>query len=176
MNPRPTGGSHRIPRSLPLALFLIGAVAASGCGSSLPKIDVNATPESLVELRGDWFGTYASDDTGRHGTIAFILSANPDSAFGDVLMETEDHDWREHDPDRITIRKNHPEQISISFVRIAGGRVAGQLEPYEDPGCGCTLTTVFHGSIEGNKMSGTYTSRHGMSDKVDEGVWNCSRR
>ena len=163
-----------IMKALPLVALI--ALLLGGCRTTLPPMALEASPETLEALKGDWFGTYTGIDSGRHGTIAFLLSTSPDSAFGDVIMEAEEHDWTTHDPTYAALRRNHSERIRIDFVRIDGNRITGQLEPYDDPECGCSLITVFHGTIEGDKMSGTFTSRHGMSDHVDEGRWSARRR
>lgn len=160
---------------LPL-LFVGFAATLLGCRSTLPSVDVTGSPASLTQMRGEWLGTYSSDDTGRRGSIAFILNPAADSAMGDVLMVDEYHDWTSHDPDVKTLETNHSERLSISFVRVAEGEIVGKLDPYADPDCGCELSTVFRGTIDGDKISGTFTSRHGMSESVDEGVWSVQRR
>jgi hypothetical protein len=46
--------------------------------------------------------------------------------------------------------------LSIRFVRVAGGAVQGELEPYIAPDCDCVARTTFYGKVEGNEISGTY--------------------
>ncbi|NND70201.1 MAG: hypothetical protein HKN43_01345 [Rhodothermales bacterium] len=148
----------------------------SGCKSTLPAVDINADAEVLEELAGDWFGTYNSRDSGRSGSIAFLLTSDPDSAFGDVVMEHEDHDWEMHDASIASLRRNHSERLYIQFVALNDEMLVGELEPYRDPECGCMLFTAFHGKISDDTISGTFTSRHDATDRVDQGTWSVERR
>ena len=58
-----------------------------GCASLSPPIRLEATPASLEQLAGEWYGDYVGDDPqARRGTIVFKLVWGEDHAHGDVLM------------------------------------------------------------------------------------------
>jgi hypothetical protein len=67
------------------------------------------------------------------------------------------------------------ELLTVRFVRIDGSAVRGILEPYIAPDCQCSVTTVFRGTVTGDRVEGTYTTR-GPNDLVQEGRWSAARR
>lgn len=157
---------------LALALLL-----ASGCSVRHAPVPVAGTDSALA---GVWEGTYESQDTGRVGDIYFALDAEADAAVGEVVMvprgavvsvqRDDEGAWRWLGVDR-------PQVLTIRFVRLGDGRVTGELDPYGDPDCGCTLRTTFEGEIEGDRAVGTFASEAAEDTfHSAEGTWAASRR
>ena len=67
------------------------------------------------------------------------------------------------------------ELLTVRFVRIDGGLVRGELEPYIAPDCQCPVTTVFRGAVTGDRIEGTYMTR-GPQGLVQEGRWSAARK
>lgn len=135
----------------------------------------------LAELRlmaGRWSGSYTGFDSRRSGMITFEISANADSAFGDVLLTGRDElepivviDPRESHLRHATSLQS----LNIRFVRISGGRVRGTLEPYRAPDCGCVARTVFTGSVAGDTIRGTFETLLDNNQR-QQGMWRVARR
>jgi hypothetical protein len=144
-----------------------GAALLSACGVGQPNVPVVGPLEDVSHLVGVWSGTYWSRDSGRSGDIYFRFSEGADSALGDVLMLPAGGPPHEH-PEGI-----HPptEYIELSYVRVLGDVVAGQLVPYRDPQCGCQLRTEFEGSLTDDSIEGTFVSLHLESGITQEGRW-----
>jgi hypothetical protein len=50
--------------------------------------------------------------------------------------------------------------------------MSGTLEPCESPDSGCTLMTVFHGRLRGNRINGAFaTSYSDPSMGLESGKW-----
>jgi hypothetical protein len=149
------------------------ALALTACAANPPPVPVYGDAEDRADLTGEWTGEYWSAESGRSGSILFLLTEGADSATGDVLMipasQAEHHQHA---------GGQHPasEFIAIRFVRVQAGRVRGQLEIYRDPVCGCRLDTTFEGVLRDGTMSGTFTSRHIEGGDVQHGHWRASRR
>ncbi len=163
-------------------LALTALVAGAGCGYRPPPVPVTGTAPAIAKLVGDWEGEYESGESGRSGYIAFSLAEERDTARGDVLMlapgEPEPR-WSSPEAGRIQTIGSRPTTsrvLTIHFVRAEGGTVSGSLEPYTDPGCGCTLDTQFIGRMEGDSIRGTFTSRHIQAGHTDHGTWVVRRK
>jgi hypothetical protein len=137
-------------------------------------------PNDLRLLAGEWSGSYESEQSGRSGTILFVLSATADSAYGYVLMKpaVKPHIvgykssrgfWRE-------ASTSSKSRLTISFVGVEEGRVRGTLDRYVDPDCGCTLNTTFVGRIEGDLITGTYKTLHLDTGSIQRGEWTATRK
>ena len=68
-----------------------------------------------------------------------------------------------------------PEVLTITFVRVRGDEVSGELAPYRDPLCGCALFTRFFGQLKGDVIEGTYLTRHGDQRQDQKGRWSAKR-
>jgi len=154
-------------------LILATAGLTAACSATLPPVRLGGDSGSIAAMAGEWRGEYASGENGRSGSILFRLSAAGDSAFGDVLM-------MQRQPAALAIGSAAaPEAggmarpLTIRFVRIADGRVSGVLDPYPDPDCGCVVTTVFEGTVRGDRVRGTYTVK-GSSSTIT-GRWSAER-
>ncbi|MFW6205799.1 MAG: hypothetical protein ACOC5I_01040 [Gemmatimonadota bacterium] len=157
---------------------MVTAVLTAACASTPQPIPLTGAPADLAALTGEWIGEYHSyDPSGRSGTILFRLETGQDTAHGDVLMhvagrETADvipfttDPWAEAAPDRI---------LNVRFVRAAAGTVAGSMEVYHDPVCGCEVQTTFTGHIKGNLVEGTYTTAHLNGADRHTGRWRVVR-
>jgi len=72
--------------------------------------------------------------------------------------------------------------LTISFVRVAAGRVSGTLAPYADPETGAKLFTTFEGRMSGDTITGGYTThvagagRAGGAADTQTGEWTVTRR
>lgn len=157
---------------------MIMASLAAACASTPEAIPLSGAPADIQALEGEWIGEYHSyEASGRNGTILFRLQAGQDTARGDVLMhitgrETADiipfttDPWADVSPDQV---------LTVTFVRAAAGTVFGQLDPYNDPVCGCELRTTFSGKVKGNLIEGTYTSDHVNGGDQTTGRWRVVR-
>ena len=67
------------------------------------------------------------------------------------------------------------ELLRVTLVRVEGGTIRGELEPYVAPDCHCTVTTVFRGALNGDRVDGQYTTR-GPNGLLQEGRWRLERR
>jgi len=65
--------------------------------------------------------------------------------------------------------------LTIRFVRVEHGHVSGTLDPYADPQTGARLLTTFSGELNGNAITGTYTTRLPSGD-TQTGRWTVQRR
>lgn len=159
---------HLIVTSL-FALF-------AGCASRPDPVPISGSSSAIGALAGTWLGQYEGRESGRSGSITFIISASGDSAFGDVVMVS--------DPNLGTIRPVHSAEehmthvrsaqaLRIDFVAVAGGSVTGTLEPYIAPDCNCRVTTTFTGRHSGNAIEGTFVTRGPSFEQ--HGTWRVVR-
>jgi len=72
-----------------------------------------------------------------------------------------------------TSMQNVPRPLTIRFVRIAAGRVSGAIAPYTDPDCQCMVSTTFDGTLNGDRIEGTY--RTTGSSLQTTGRWQVRR-
>lgn len=155
------------------ALALVLGLGA--CGLTHRPVVVVGEGTALV---GVWEGTYESEDTGRVGDIYFALAAEGAGAEGEVVMvprgavidvSRAGDTWRWEGVAR-------PRVLTIQFVRLEGNRVVGELDPYPDPDCGCTLRTTFRGTIDGDAALGTFHSSSADPGHEADGTWVAARR
>jgi hypothetical protein len=158
----------------------ITALLAAGCASNPSPIPLNASPNAIASLAGEWSGEYSSTATGRSGSIVFTLTAGRDTAFGDVVMvpgagtNVAGTGTAAGKP-VVTYPASQP--LRIRFVQVAGDSVSGVLEPYSVPDCGCVLTTTFTGRVASNRIDGTFTtSGDPQSSGPQNGRWTVKRR
>ena len=154
-----------------VALVLFG----TGCAYQATPVPVTG---DIALLEGEWEGGYASQETGRTGSILFRLAAGTDSAFGDVVMVP-----ARSDPVRIpTVPERMPDAgpkaarvLAISFVRCEDGNVTGRLEPYDDPETGERVLTTFEGRLLRKHFEGTFSSFYETSGRRISGTWSVQR-
>lgn len=149
----------------------------------LPLLVACAAPGSPIPVRGDaevlagrWAGLYSSLETGRSGSILFTLEAGADSATGDVLMIP---NWpgpnyiSQYVPPDEPV--SPPKPLRIQLVRVFGHQVAGQLTPYTDTDCSCTVTTIFSGRLVGDKLEGVFHT-YRPDGRTTIGEWRAIRQ
>ena len=73
------------------------------------------------------------------------------------------------------VQRPMSEVLTINFVRVEAGRVNGTLAPYADPQTGARLLTTFAGQLNGNTITGTYTTRL-TSGETQTGRWTVQRK
>lgn len=140
---------------------------------------VGAAPD-VAALAGHWDGAYSSAQTGRSGSISFTLVSRVDSAFGDVVMIPRGFGrplqaWTGATPPAGT-ETARATVLTISFVRVTGGRVTGTLKPYADPETGVQLFTTFDGQLNRDVIAGTFATRRAGSPDAVTGEWKVTRR
>lgn len=167
-----------IPAVTTRALAACAALAVAACAANPSPVHVVGTSSEMSVLTGSWTGEYRSVETGRSGSIEFTLKAGTDTAFGDVVMVPRALAPTPSDPrTAVGAIPPTPQVLQIAFVRVATNVVSGTLNPYKSPDCGCTLTTVFRGSITNNRIEGTFTTAH--SDPMapqQKGTWWVTRK
>jgi Flp pilus assembly protein CpaB len=61
-------------------------------------------------------------------------------------------------------------------VRVEDERVEGTMAPYWDPDCDCRAQTLFEGTISGNRITGSFSTRRESSDRrILTGKWEAER-
>lgn len=156
-------------------LVVLGAAAGivAGCASAPRSFPVAGETNTLA---GVWQGEFTGAAGGRDGTIHFELKAGQDSAYGDVLMVSET--W-----ERGTLRPTEypappvetPELLGVRFVQVSQNQVRGKLVPYHDPACDCMVSTVFEGTIKGDRIEGTYRTYYSTDAIPFTGKWKVKR-
>jgi hypothetical protein len=144
----------------------------------ISKAPVSGSPPDVSRLVGEWQGDYESSESGRRGSIAFRLRTGTDTAQGDIIMEPRNM----ADPSAPDAGAPHVafgpgrQALSIRFVFVSADRVSGALDPYNDPDCGCPLTTTFQGTVRGNVIEGTFHSEgSGFWHIPQDGRWRVKR-
>lgn len=153
------------------------AITAVGCRYRAEVVPIWGDPGGLRRLAGEWTGDYSSPDSHRRGTITISITARGDSAFGEVLMV-----WGAEavSPRPADLLESHSryvmsaEMLNIQFVRVADGRIRGELEPYIAPDCECLVRTVFTGTMGDAVVSGVYRTTTDWGG-TQEGVWRADR-
>lgn len=153
-------------------------LVATGCAAPGAPIPVRGT---IASLTGQWSGEYSSARSGRIGSIVFTLDAGRDTAYGDVIMIPSRLGEAAGDAEGVhrhagTDTAFRSRLLTVAFVLVEPGEVAGRLDPYRDPACGCLLVTTFRGTLSGDEIAGTYRSVHSETGEVVEGRWRVTRR
>lgn len=171
-----------LPPTPLLAAAAALAVLASGCALTHSLVSVLAEP-GTPDLGGVWEGTYESRETGRLGDVYLALSANADSALGEVVMVPRGTTVTVRTPDTRPGAPRwrwegvaRPQVLTIRFVHLTGREVVGELDPYRDPDCGCLVRTTFRGEIEGDAVFGTFTTEAEQAYHDAEGTWQAQRQ
>jgi hypothetical protein len=169
------GGGQR-PHSW---LRLLLPVLAVACARVDPEpVRLLGDRAELSSLQGTWLGRYEADAQDRYGYIEMRIFSQGDSARGDVLMTYHRREDAAVDPtlERAGIQAAQRELLSIRFVRAANGLISGVMAPYNDPECGCQLSTTFTGRLQGDVIKGTYWSQHlNGTHKPTKGTWQAKR-
>jgi hypothetical protein len=140
-------------------------------------VPVAGPAEDVVALVGQWAGEYRSAETGRSGSILFTLEAGTDTAHGDIVMVAREPGMTHDDAIRVATTRHAANQVlTIRFVRISGSTVSGTIDRYPDPDGLGELITVFRGELTGDRIAGTYRTRHMGHDAPEQlGTWSVTR-
>lgn len=161
------------------AALTTAATLLAACAANQTPVPVVGPSADIAALAGEWTGEYSSVESGRSGSISFTLRAAADSAFGDVVMIPVGWGrplgpWRgEMAP--AGAHRPQTEVLTINFVRVEQRRVNGTLAPYADPQTGERLVTTFSGELNGNTITGSYTTRLPSGD-TQTGRWTVQRK
>ncbi|MEP6550017.1 MAG: hypothetical protein ABJB95_02475 [Gemmatimonadales bacterium] len=68
-----------------------------------------------------------------------------------------------------------PEVLTIKLVRVSGDTVTGALDAYRDPECDCPVVTTFTGTINGDSIDSTFSTRGSSSNAPQTGTWRVKR-
>jgi hypothetical protein len=161
------------------ALVTLVVLALGACATARTPVPVVGQSADVSALTGEWAGDYSSAESGRSGSISFTLRAAGDSAFGDVVMVPSAwgrplQPWRQENAAGANQTPSST-VLAIRFVRVEHGHVSGTLDPYADPQTGARLLTTFGGELNGNTITGTYTTTL-QSGETQTGRWTVQRR
>lgn len=163
--------------------ILLGAAALAGCAYNPPPIPVIAPEkQELMALEGDWMGDFEALSNERSGTIAFKLGPGADTAFGEVVMIPRNYAAQRMASDipgttRPGAMPIVPVGLAVSFVRLNGGLLAGELEPYVDPDIGCLVHTTFTGAFrDATTLAGDYVVQDEHGYVLYRGHWVVRRQ
>ncbi len=152
------------------------ALASIGCASKPTPVVVTGDTNSLA---GKWSGEYSSPVTGRSGSIVFNLSPAGDAASGDVIMIPREYGKALLPYDRGGMQMQTPgtpsQVLTIKLVRVSGDNVSGVLDPYRDPQCDCPVETTFNGTLSGDTIEGTFSTRGREPTAPQTGTWRVKR-
>jgi hypothetical protein len=128
---------------------------AAACGGAQHPVEVKGGDSDLVKLAGDWTGSYTGIESGRSGPVSFSLELGRHTANGLVMLDS-------------------ATPLSIEFVAVQAGEISGQIAPYTDPTCNCEVHTDFVGSLDGDSISGTFTTTVAGAGE-QHGEWSVAR-
>ena len=158
----------------------VGAVALA-CASKPTPVTVAGGSSDRASLAGKWTGEYTSQSTGRSGSIVFNLSPSGDAATGDVVMVPRglDRPLTPYSAGNTSagVQASQASQVlTIKLVRVSGDTVSGVLDAYRDPQCDCPVVTTFTGTLNGDTIDGTFSTRGTQAAGPQSGTWRVSRK
>jgi hypothetical protein len=136
--------------------FAVASLGLAACGSAQHPVEMKGKDADLVELAGDWKGSYTGLESGRSGPVSFSLELGRHVAEGDVLLGAT--------------------PLAIKFIAVENGELSGAIDPYTDPTCQCQVQTEFVGLLAGDSISGTFTTSVIGADVEQHGEWSVSRQ
>ena len=68
-----------------------------------------------------------------------------------------------------------PQVLTIKLVRVSGDTVSGVLDAYRDPRCDCPVVTTFTGTVSGDAIDGTFSTRGSQTASPQTGTWRVKR-
>jgi hypothetical protein len=66
--------------------------------------------------------------------------------------------------------------LDIQFIKVDGGQLQGTIAPYTDPALGIEVKTSFLGTLEGDSISGMFTTEIKEKGMVHTGKWQVTRK
>lgn len=168
-------------RNIRNAFVLTLVLMTAACGWRRTPVPVISDSGSVGLLVGSWSGEYISKETGRSGSISFELASEKDTAYCDVVMIPAVQNLKiavESSNQAPVVRQPAlAEPLKVKFVRLGEGRITGNLEPYTDPDCACTVSTTFAGRFTGaNRIEGTYVTTGRALNLSTAGQWKVTRK
>jgi hypothetical protein len=167
-------------------IIILGITASLmfGCASSLNSTsgkEVSGNTIDIAQLSGSWKGKYVSTVTQRSGTITLDLSKETNKAVGQVFLTsfvtTKKTSSSNGSTNNSTVVTPQIKPLPVEFIAVKNGTVNGSVTPYADPRFGGkTVFTSFEGTLSGNKMEGTFTSRIGQNGNSYNGSWWAVRK
>ena len=160
-----------------IAVLTSAAMLLTSCAYRPDPVPIAGSPSAIGSMAGTWLGEYSGSESGRSGSITFIISARGDSAFGDVLMVSSTNAGvlqPVHSPQEHMAHVRSSQALRIDFVAVSEGELSSNLEPYIAPDCNCQVRTTFTGRRNGNVIEGTFVTR-GPSTFEQHGTWRVSR-
>ncbi len=162
------------------------AAVALACATNPTPVTVAGDAGDRASLVGKWSGKYESASTGRSGSIVFNLSPSGDAASGDVVMIPIGYGKALEPFNQTTVttggatttttqNTNNSQVLTIKLVRVSGDTVSGVLDAYRDPQCDCAVVTTFTGTLSGDTIDGTYSTRGSSSNSPQTGTWRVKR-
>ena len=112
----------------------------------------------------------------------FNLSPSGDAASGDVVMVPRGLDrpltpYSAGNVNTAGVQAPQSSQVlTIKLVRVSGDTVSGVLDAYRDPQCDCPVVTTFTGTLKGDTIDGTFTTRGSQTAGPQSGTWRVSRK
>ena len=70
---------------------------------------------------------------------------------------------------------NNSQVLTIRLVKVSGNTVSGVLDAYRDPQCDCAVETTFTGTLNGNTINGTFSTRGTQANAPQTGTWRVKR-
>lgn len=143
---------------LATTLLLTASPAAmlTACGGSQKDVEVKGAETEMAKVAGEWEGTYEGKESGRSGTAKFSLQLGRHTAEGNVYMGGDT-------------------PLKIQFVQVEGGQIQGTIAPYTDPNCQCEVETSFLGTLDGDTISGMFSTKIGATGQIQTGTWQVTR-
>lgn len=138
-------------------LLALTFVVSAACGGAVSQIEMKGKEPDLAAIAGDWAGKYQGMETGRTGDIQFSLQLGRHTADGEIFMG------------------GSRTPLKIRFVQVQRGQISGQIEPYTEPSCNCQVQTEFLGTVAGNEIDGTFTTKVPANGAEMHGTWSVAR-
>ncbi len=143
-------------------LSVVGLIVA-GCGASMwASVPVTGSDASVGRLAGKWEGTF--EGAAGKAVIRFDLAQGAHYAEGQVTFNAD--------------QPGKASTVPIRQVNAAdNGKVAGVIGPYLEPQLQAQAQTAVVGTLPGNTIAGTFTTRGvGAADPGQSGRWQMTRK
>jgi hypothetical protein len=163
-------------------LIAVASLVVLACATKPTPVTVAGEVGDRASLAGKWTGEYSSPTTGRSGSIVFNLSPSGDAASGDVVMVPRGLDrpltpYTSGNTSAAGVQVPASSQVlTIKLVRVSGDTVSGVLDAYRDPECDCPVVTTFTGTVSGDSIDGTFTTRGAQTAAPQNGTWRVTRK
>jgi hypothetical protein len=159
-----------------LRLAAVSAILTAACTYAGTPVPLRGRATDIAALAGRWDGEFWSEESRRNGSLLFTIRAGTDTAFGDVVLTPTSFEPVIAADAKDPVHLQHsraPEVLRIHFVTVRERVIQGEIEPYVAPDCKCVVVTEFLGTVEGDAIDGTYTTR-GPGIR-QEGRWSMRR-